>query len=79
MIFIVPDIWPSAATISGWPGAGAFSAWLAPFRKSEWVVCAKPPFGGPDTLLADLSGYTHRISISNTRLIGAAADTVAFR
>lgn len=57
----------------------AFSAWLAPFRKSEWVVYAKPPFGGPEAVLAYLSRYTHRVAISNSRLISADAETVAFR
>ena len=38
--------------------AGAFAAWLAPFRKSEWVVYSKPPFGGPEAVLAYLSRYT---------------------
>ena len=58
---------------------GAFSAWLAPFRKIDWVVYAKPPFGGPEAVLAYLSRYTHRVAISNSRLISADADTVAFR
>jgi hypothetical protein len=39
--------------------AEAFAEWLAPFRKSEWVVYAKPPFGGPEAVLAYLSRYTH--------------------
>jgi hypothetical protein len=60
-------------------GSGAFAAWLAPFRKSEWVVYAKPPFGGPEAVLAYLSRYTHRVAISNSRLISADAGTVAFR
>lgn len=59
--------------------AGAFAAWLAPFRKSEWVVYAKPPFGGPEAVLAYLSRYTHRVAISNARLVSADANTVAFR
>jgi hypothetical protein len=59
--------------------ADAFTAWLAPFRKSEWVVYAKPPFGGPEAVLAYLSRYTHRVAISNHRLISADAETVAFR
>lgn len=59
--------------------ADTFSAWLAPFRKSEWVVYAKPPFGGPEAVLAYLSRYTHRVAISNNRLVSADADTVAFR
>ena len=58
--------------------ADAFAAWLAPFRKSEWVVYAKPPFGGPEAVLAYLSRYTHRVAISNSRLISAHAGTVAF-
>jgi len=56
-----------------------FSDWLAPFRKTEWVVYAKPPFGGPEAVLAYLSRYTHRIAISNSRLVSADANTVAFR
>ncbi|MDV7146011.1 IS91 family transposase [Tropicimonas sp. TH_r6] len=57
----------------------AFTAWLAPFRKAEWVIYAKPPFGGPEAVLAYLSRYTHRVAISNSRLVSADAKTVAFR
>ncbi|HEV2080311.1 MAG TPA: IS91 family transposase [Allosphingosinicella sp.] len=56
----------------------AFAAWLAPLRKAEWVVYAKPPFGGPEAVLAYLSHYTHRVAISNSRLVSADAETVAF-
>lgn len=56
----------------------SFTTWLAPFRKSEWVVYAKPPFGGPEAVLAYLSRYTHRVAISNHRLVSAEAGTVAF-
>jgi hypothetical protein len=59
--------------------ARAFAAWLAPLRKAEWVVYAKPPFGGPEAVLAYLGRYTHRVAISNSRLVSADADTVAFR
>lgn len=59
--------------------ASTFTAWLAPFRKLEWVVYAKPPFGGPEAVSAYLSRYTHRVSISNNRLVSADAGTVAFR
>ena len=59
--------------------ADAFAQWLAPFHKSEWVVYAKPPFGGPEAVLAYLSRYTHRVAISNARLVSADAQTVAFR
>ena len=65
--------------LAGFADAGAFAAWLAPFRKSEWVVYAKPPFGGPEAVLAYLSRYTHRVAISNSRLVSADAETVAFR
>jgi len=65
--------------LAGLADAGAFAAWLAPFRKSEWVVYAKPPFGGPKAALAYLSRYTHRVAISNARLVSADAETVAFR
>lgn len=59
--------------------ADVFAAWLAPFRKVEWVVYAKPPLGGPEAVLAYLSRYTHRVAISNHRLISADTQTVAFR
>lgn len=65
--------------LAGLSAAKTFATWLAPFRKSEWVVYAKPPFGGPKAVLAYLSRYTHRVAISNTRLISADAQTVAFR
>ena len=56
-----------------------FAAHLAPLRKADWVVYAKPPFGGPEAVLAYLSRYTHRVAISNHRLVSADAGTVAFR
>ncbi len=65
--------------LAGLSAAKAFATWLAPFRKSEWVVYAKPPFGGPEAVLAYLSRYTHRVAISNARLVSADAQTVAFR
>ena len=65
--------------LSGLADPGAFAAYLAPLRKIEWVVYAKPPFGGPEAVLAYLSRYTHRVAISNSRLISADANTVAFQ
>ena len=59
--------------------AEAFASYLAPLRKAEWVVYAKPPFGGPEAVLAYLSRYTHRVAISNHRLVSADADSLAFR
>jgi hypothetical protein len=65
--------------LAGLAGADAFARRLAPFRKSEWVVYAKPPFGGPEAVLAYLGRYTHRVAISNNRLISADAEMVTFR
>ena len=59
--------------------ARAFKAYLAPLRKIEWVVYAKRPFGGPQAVLAYLSRYTHRVAISNHRLISADETGVTFR
>ena len=58
--------------------AGLFAAFLAPLRRSEWVVYSKKPFGGPEAVLAYLSRYTHRVAISNRRLIAADESTVTF-
>ena len=49
--------------------ADAFADWLTPLRQCEWVVYAKRPFSGPEDVLAYLSRYTHRVAISNSRLI----------
>jgi hypothetical protein len=59
--------------------ARAFKAWLAPQRRCEWVVYAKRPFAGPQAVLAYLSRYTHRVAISNSRLIAMDERGVAFR
>src|SRR6266436_6592991 len=58
---------------------GAFAAFLAPLRKAEWVVYAKKPFGGPQAVLAYLSRYTHRVAISNRRLISADETGITFK
>ena len=57
----------------------AFAAFLAPLRRSEWVVYAKKPFGGPPAVLAYLSRYTHRIAISNRRLMAVDKTGVTFK
>jgi hypothetical protein len=57
----------------------AFAAYLAPLRKAEWVVYAKRPFGGPEAVLAYLSRYTHRVAISNSRLIALDDAGVTFK
>ena len=58
---------------------GAFARHLAPVRRAEWVVYAKPPFGGPQHVLEYLGRYTHRVAISNNRLIDFVDGKVSFR
>ena len=57
----------------------AFARWLTPKRACEWVVYAKRPFSGPDAVLAYLSRYTHRVAISNSRLVSMEGENVSFR
>jgi hypothetical protein len=52
---------------------------LAPARKAEWVVYARPPFGGPEQVLDYVGRYTHRVAISNNRLVAIGDDKVRFR
>jgi Putative transposase/Transposase zinc-binding domain len=59
--------------------AAAFAEWLGPLRESEWVVYAKRPFAGPEAVLAYLFRYTHRVAISNQRLIALNERGVTFR
>ncbi len=54
-------------------------AYLAPLARANWVVYAKPPFGGPDQVLAYLSRYTHRVAISNSRLVTCDGEGIRFR
>jgi putative transposase len=56
----------------------AFAAYLQPLGKKKWVVYAKPPFGGPQQALAYLGRYTHRVAISNERLLSCDNATVSF-
>ncbi len=57
----------------------AFAATLSPWRKAEWVVYAKRPFAGPQAVLAYLSRYTHRIAISNSRLVALDSRGVTYK
>ena len=57
----------------------AFLKHLVPVRKTRWVVYAKPPFAGPQAVLAYLSRYTHRVAIANRRLIAFDERGVTFR
>jgi len=59
--------------------ASAFARYLAQTRQSDWVVYAKPPFGGAQQVLDYLGRYTHRVAISNNRLLRITEHTVSFR
>jgi hypothetical protein len=56
-----------------------FARQLNKLRRIEWVVYAKPPFGGPERVLTYLGRYTHRVAIANSRLVSITDDDVAFR
>ena len=57
----------------------AFAAFLRPLFRKDWVVYAKPPFGSPAHVLHYLARYTHRVAISNHRLVAVTDDSVSFR
>jgi hypothetical protein len=59
--------------------AKAFAAFLAPLKKTRWFVYSKRPFAGPKAVLAYLSRYTHRVAISNRRLIAVDTTSVTFK
>jgi hypothetical protein len=68
---------PSA--LAGLAQPDAFLRWLTPLYRQEWVVYAKPPFGGPEQVLKYLARYTHRVAISNQRLLSLQDGQVTFR
>ena len=65
--------------IEGLRCRNAFTAHLAPLRRKNWFVYAKPPFAGPEAVLAYLARYTHRVAISNDRLLDIDDGKVQFR
>lgn len=65
--------------LAGLAETAAFTRMLAEVRRLAWVVYGKPPFGGPEQVLAYLGRYTHRVAIANSRLISMDDDRVAFR
>jgi hypothetical protein len=67
------------ASLARLTSPAAFAAVLKPLRRTNWFVYAKRPFAGPKAVLAYLSRYTHRVAISNTRLIAHDAHGVTFR
>jgi Putative transposase/Transposase zinc-binding domain len=66
-------------THAGLTDKRTFKRFLAPLRKTKWVVYCKDPFAGPEQVLRYLSRYTHRVAISNRRLVSADDNSVAFR
>jgi hypothetical protein len=65
--------------LAGLANPQAFRAWLRPLAAKDWVVYAKPPFGGPAQVLKYLARYTHRVAISNHRLVALEQGQVTFR
>ncbi|TAZ64885.1 IS91 family transposase, partial (plasmid) [Rhizobium ruizarguesonis] len=65
--------------IAGLADPLAFNRTIKAARRIDWVVYAKPPFAGPKQVLAYLGRYTHRIAISNSRLVSIDGDRVTFR
>ena len=65
--------------LAGLADRAAFTARLAPLRRMEWIVYAKRPFAGPESVLAYLARYTHRVAISNSRLVSMDDKGVTFR
>jgi hypothetical protein len=70
-------VWPTALAALASPEA--FGRWLTPLYRQEWVVYAKPPFAGPEQVLKYLARYTHRVAISNQRLLSLNDGQVTFR
>jgi len=60
------------------PAAWADASWLTPLYRQDWVVYAKPPFGGPGQVLKYLARYTQRVALSNARLVSLDDDQVSF-
>ena len=71
--------WRSFGEIEGLCRREAFAAYLAPLMRKKWFVYAKPPFAGPEAVLAYLARYTHRVAISNSRLVALDERGVTFQ
>jgi hypothetical protein len=65
--------------LTPWAAPADFARWLTPLYQCEWVVYSKPPFGGPEQVLKYLARYTHRVAISNARLLSLDDGKVTFR
>jgi hypothetical protein len=67
-----------AGRLSALSEPAAFYSWLEPLSGKPWVVYSKAPFAGPEVVLKYLARYTHRVAISNHRLVAMADDKVTF-
>jgi len=65
--------------IADWRNPAVFKRWVRKLGRTKWVVYAKAPFGGPRHVFSYLGHYTHRVAISNQRLVASDDQTVTFR
>jgi hypothetical protein len=70
--------WSFFGELAGLTEPAAFASWLAEQYRPEWVVYAKAPFGGPEQVLKYLAAYTHRVAVSNRRLVALEGGQVTF-
>jgi hypothetical protein len=68
-----------AGSVAGLANSQAFAAFLTTLREDAWVIYAKPPFAGPEQVLGYLGRYTHRVALSNDRLVSLEQGIVRFR
>ena len=68
-----------SGNIADWRNPAIFKRWVRKLKRTKWVVYAKAPFGGPRHVFSYLGHYTHRVAISNQRLLSFDGQTVAFR
>jgi len=68
-----------SGNIADWRNPAVFKRWLRKLRRIKWVVYAKPSFGGPRHVFSYLGHYTHRVALSNQRLLAFDGKTVTFR
>ena len=71
--------WLFTENVFPWLNQQAFAVFLRTLFQQDWVVYAKPPFGGPEHVLQYLARYTHRVAISNHRLLAVTDSHVTFR
>ena len=68
-----------SGNIADWRNPAVFKRWVRKLRRIKWVVYAKAPFGGPRHVFSYLGHYTHRVALSNQRLLAFDGQTVTFR